>query len=339
MRSYHYHQQPIQVCGVPFFEETGRLERLPPAMEKKLPPEFVDWHLSRRCPGARLRFRTDSREIGIAVRFESISADPGMSLYSCQSVNVFFGRGQSARYAGLARPESYETPFLKGSFRKSGDMEDVTVFLPRNEIIEDIEIFLEEDARIEPPTPYRHALPILYYGNSVTEGACCSKPANAYSALLSRWLDTDYINFGFSGSAKGELVMADYLMTIPQSILVMDYDHNAPDAAHLRATHDAFFRRVREKRPRLPVVMMSASNFEWLPEAAERRRIIRNTYEAALAGGDQNVRFIDGQTLWGREDRDACSADCLHPNDLGMYRTALALRPVIAEMLQKTRAE
>ena len=334
MKAYDFRQPPFRVFGVPFFEETGRLERLPPWMEERLPKEFVSWRLSRRCPGARLRFRTDSGEIGIRVRFASISVDPGMSLYSCQGVNGFAG----SRYLGLARPESYETPFLSGSFRKDAAMEDVTVFLPRNEIITGIDILLEDHALLEPPTAYRYPVPILYYGNSVTEGACCSKPANAYSALLSRWLDADYVNFGFSGSAKGELVLADYIHTIPKSILVMDYDHNAPDAAHLRATHRAFFERVRTLEPTLPVVFMSASNFEWLPDAALRRQIIRDTYEGAKAAGDENVYFIDGQTLWGQTDRDACTADCLHPNDLGMYRTAQALRPVIEGILHKLEA-
>lgn len=334
MKAYDFRQEPFRVFGVPFFEETGRLERLPHWMEERLPKQFADWNLSRRCPGARLCFRTNSREIGVRVRFASISVDPGMSLYSCQSINVFAGRRQNARYLGLARPESYETPFLEGAFRKSDALEDITVFLPRNEIITEIKISLEEDALVEAPTPYRYPVPILYYGNSVTEGASCSKPANTYSALISRWLDADYINFGFSGSAKGEPAMADYICTIPQSVLVMDYDHNALDAAHLRATHEAFFRRIRERLPLLPVVMMSASNFEWLPEAAQRRRIIQDTCEAAAARGDRNVYFIDGQTLWGREDRDACSADCLHPNDLGMYRTACALRPVMEGILR-----
>ncbi len=335
MKTYDFRQPPFKIYGVPFFAQTGRMQRLPSHITAQLPPEFVNWQLSGRCPGARLCFRTNSREIGLHIDFERITPDIGMSIYSCQSANVFIGPRQTARYAGLARPDGYHTPFAKGTFHKDHTAEDITIFLPRNEIITGIQITLEDDAAVEAPTAYKHPVPILYYGSSVTEGACCSKPANAYNALLSRWLDADFINFGFSGSAKGELLMADYIYGIEKSILVMDYDHNAPTLEHLQHTHAPFFEYIRSRQPLLPIVFMSASNFEWLNEAAQRRQIIRSTYEAALQNGDKNVYFVDGETLWGSQDRDACSADALHPNDLGMYRTAQVLAPILQEILDR----
>ena len=54
----------------------------------------------------------------------------------------------------------------------------------------------------------------------------------------------------------------------------------------------------------------------------ERRDIIRATYETAVAQGDRNVYFIDGETLFGEHCREDCTVDGTHPNDLGMYRMA-----------------
>lgn len=335
MQTYSFRQAPFRVFGVPFFEKTGVLERLPQALAAQLDSDQMPF-LAQRCPGARLCFRTDSPVVGVKITLAALTPDIGMSIYSCQSANVFFGPRPTARYAGLARPEGYDgAPCCQGTFQKSAEMEDVTIFLPRNEQVEDMVIQLADGAQLAPPTPYRFEKPLVFYGSSITEGGCCSKPANAYNAMLSRWLDADYYNLGFSGAARGELPMADYINTIDQSVFVMDYDHNAPDAAHLQRTHEPFFRRVRAAQPTLPIVLMTKPDFDFWPDSAQRRDIIRATYDHARAAGDENVYFVDGRQFFGEDDRAACTNDCVHPNDLGMYRMAKVLLPVIQRLLVK----
>lgn len=334
MQTYHFSQSPFRVFGAPLFYKTGKMWRLPDELTEKLPKEFVDWQLAHRCPGARLCFRTDSEKFSIRICFRSISVDIGMSLYAAQSGNVFVGERQTSVYKGLVMPrEGYNKPEATGTFFKEKKMEDVTVFLPRNEEITDVFIDLEDAARVEAPTPYRFETPLLFYGSSITEGGCSSMPAASYVSLVSRWMDADFINMGFSGSAKGELIMADYLNTLEKSVFVMDYDHNAPNAAHLRETHAPFFRRIRQHSPHLPVIFMTKPNFDYDQDSKERRQIIWDTYQAALDAGDKNVYFLDGETLFGAEDRFACTNDRLHPNDLGMYRMAKALYPVLEKIL------
>jgi hypothetical protein len=174
----------------------------------------------------------------------------------------------------------------------------------------------------------------LYYGSSITEGGCCSKPGNAYNAFISRWLDADYYNMGFSGAAAGELDVCDYLNTIEKSIFVMDYDHNAPSPEHLKETHEPFYKRIREYDKNVPIVMISRPNPELDPEDANKRfEVIKETYENAKASGDNNVYLIDGRTFFGTVDREACTADKIHPNDLGMFRMAEVIAPVIKNIL------
>lgn len=334
MQEFHFSQAPFKVYGAPLFYKTGKMWRLPDELTEHLPKEFIDWNLAHRCPGARLCFRTDSPVVSIRILFRSISVDIGMSLYAAQSGNVFVGERQKAVYKGLVMPrEGYNKPEATGTFYKSSEMEEVTVYLPRNEEVTDVFIQLEDGATVETPTPYTYATPILFYGSSITEGGCCSMPATAYNALVCRWLDADYINMGFSGSAKGEIIMADYLNSLEKSVFVMDYDHNAPNAAHLRETHAPFFRRIRQHSPHLPVIFMTKPNFDYDQDSKERRQIIFDTYQAALDSGDNNVYFLDGETFFGEEDRFACTNDCLHPNDLGMYRMAKKLYPVLEKIL------
>ena len=330
MKDFNIHTPPLKVYGVPNFDKNGIMERVPRAVREQLPSLE---YLGRRTPGARLAFRTDSEHFELRIRFESISPDIGMSIFACQSANVYAG----GRYLGLARPDNYSQPMAVGKFTKEKTMQDVMIYLPRNEIISDVVVSIDDGARLEAPTPYKHPVPVVFYGSSITEGGCCSRPANAYNALLSRWLDADYYNFGFSGSARGELAMADYITTIEKSVFVMDYDHNSPSEEHLAATHEPFFRRIREREPELPIVILTRPDFDFHAECAPRREIIRATYEHAKAAGDENVYFLDGERFFGDEDRDACTNDCTHPNDLGMYRMAKVIEPVLRGILERAK--
>ena len=329
MKVYNCTQSPLRVFGIPFFEKKKTFERLPKELREKLPN--LDF-LGRRCPGARVGFRTDAKEFTVRVKLKTLSADIGMSIYSCQSVSVMIGERSSARFAGLAFPKNYEDKCFEKSFRKSGEMEDVTLWLLRNEEIESVEVLIDENAAVEEPTPYKYGK-ALYYGSSITEGGCCASVFNGYNAILSRWLDLDYYNFGFSGNAKGEIEMADYICTVDINLFIMDYDHNAPSAEHLERTHEPFFKRIREKKPELPVLFLSKPDFDYAPDGEERRSIIWRTYQNALAAGDKNVYYIDGETFFGDTDRHLCTLDTVHPNDLGFYRMAEVIKPTLEKIL------
>jgi len=330
MKEYSYRQSPIEVYGVPFFKETGRLERLPEAIRTAIPRlEF----LGRRVPGGRFAFRTDSKKLTVKVVFETLTPDIGMSLYTCQSAYVYRGSHSQPTYLGHVFPVNYDQKVFSKTFDLPGDMDDILIYMPRNEIIADMTVSIDEDAQLLPPTPYAHPLPVVFYGSSITEGGCCSKISTGYNSILSSWLDCDFFNMGFSGAARGEFCMADYLSTLPMSVFVCDYDHNAPSADFLKATHEPFFRRFREHHPDTPVVFMTMPDFKRDADAQMRREIIHTTYENALASGDKNVYFVDGGSFFPAKELPLCSNDLVHPNDLGMFRMAEAVYPVLDRLL------
>lgn len=329
MKKYNCFDEPIKVFGIPFFEEKRKFERLPEQLRAKMSNlEF----LGRRCPGARIGFRTDAEEFTVKIYLKTLSLDIGMSIYSCQSACVMIGDRQNSVFAALINPPNYNTKVFEKTVKKSSNMEEVTIWLLRNEEIDNVEIIMPDYACVEGPTPYKYGK-ALYYGSSITEGGCCCNVTNGYNALLSRWLDLDYYNFGFSGKARGELEMADYINTIDMSLFVMDYDHNAPNVEHLRNTHEPFFKRIREVNPNLPILILSKPDFDYTDDGKERRSVIENTYNNAVKAADKNVYFIDGETFFGEYDRHLCTIDRTHPNDLGFYRMATVILPTMKKIL------
>jgi len=220
-----------------------------------------------------------------------------------------------------------------------GEMRDWILNFPLYGGTTEVELGFLPGASLEAPAPHKISRPILFYGSSITQGGCASRPGNCYSSMLCRAVDAEQINLGFSGCGKGEPAMAEFIASLDLSVFVYDYDHNAPNADHLRQTHEPFFRIIREKHPDLPVIFMSMCNI-WpelrdkaLEEDIERREIIRTTFRNAVNAGDRNVYFIDGETLFGKSCRTACTVDRCHPNDLGFYRMYEHVLPVLKTAL------
>ena len=67
----------------------------------------------------------------------------------------------------------------------------------------------------------------------------------------------------------------------------------------------------------------------------ERREVIKKTYQNAIVNGDKYIAFLDGELLWGEVDRDSCTVDGCHPNDLGFYRMAETIYPVLKELINR----
>ena len=326
MKILNIKDAPIKVFGIPFFDKKKVFERIPLEIREGIKSlEF----LGKRCPGARVGFKTDAAEFTVRMSFKTFSVDAGMSIFAAHSANVMLGERQNSEYIGHVCPPDYNTKKFEKTFKKNDKMEEVTVWLPRNEELDEVELVFPDDARVEAPTPYN-------YGSSITEGGCSTGVTLGYNALLSRWLDLDYYNFGFSGSAKGELEIADYINTIDFSVFIMDYDHNAWNCDELKRTHEPFFKRIREKNPDTPVLFLTRPNFYHTDDSAERREIVRETYENAVKNGDKNVYFIDGETFFGEKDRTLCTVDLTHPNDIGFYRMAEVIYPVMKEILEKS---
>ena len=334
MRTFTIYDEPIKVFGIANFEKTKKLTRLPDDVIEKVPS--LDF-LGRRPVGARVAFRTNSTAFKVKIVFETLSEDIGMSIYACQSAFVFAGERSKSVFLGIVSPPNYQTKEFEKEFTKNDKIEDITILLPRNEIVSSVEISINDDALIEAPTPYKYSKPIIYYGSSITEGGCSCNPSSAYNAIISRHLDVDYYNFGFSGNCKGEPQMADFFNTLDFSIFVLDYDHNAPTVEHLMATHEPFYKMIREKNPTVPIVMLTRPRPQLTDDEEKRRQVVENTYKNAIQNGDKNVYYISGPSMFeGFPDAELCFIDGTHPNDLGFYKMAEATEPLIRALLEGT---
>ena len=340
---YNVVNKPFSLEGFPFGEHLkGEFYRLPDTLKA---PEDINngalWNSHYWASGGCIRFRSNATFICIRATLANSTEMDHMPRTGSSGFDIYVGRfGEECHHVGTAGPQPGEIDFERTIFEKdnwSNEMRDWCVNFPLYGGASKVEIGIPPEAQIEPPMPHARK-PILFYGSSITQGGCASRPGNNYCSMLCREVDAEQINLGFSGCGKGEKAIAKIIATFDLSAFIFDYDHNASSPEELEATHEQFFKIVREAQPNLPIIMMSKCNI-WRDRNYEvdskRREVIRKTYENALAAGDKNVYFIDGETLFGDKNREACTVDTVHPNDLGFYRMYEVVLPVLKKALSK----
>ncbi len=324
---------PIVLYGVFYNEEEHCYMRLDKAVADGTNSGVSN--LNYRTAGGRIRFRTDSAFIGLKAEMKNHSPMTHMPRTGQSGFDLYRKTETTAdTFLNIFRPTSANlTEGFSTYVTTDGQFGEYTINFPLYDNVSELYIALKKDARLEAPAPYRFEEPIVYYGSSITQGGCASRPGNAYQAIIGRKLNMDHVNLGFSGSARGEEIMANYLAGLKMKAFVCDYDHNAPNIDHLKATHLPLYRAVRKAQPDLPIVFVSAPDSLLKPQWLERMEVVRATYETALAEGDKNVYFVPGNTLFEGDDWDACTVDGCHPNDLGFQRMAKRIEQELKKFL------
>ena len=319
----------FEINGV--YYEDGKFRRLPEEVAKE-----VSWGvlgLSTNTAGGRLRFKTNSSYIILHASLGEIGKMPHFALTGSAGFDLYQKEEEGYTYRGTIVPAFDVTDTVSGiADYGTNELREITIDFPLYSEVCELHIGLQSTAVIEKPTPYKNEKPVVFYGSSITQGGCASKAGTSYEGFLSRWLDIDYINLGFSGNAKAEDAMIDYIKNLDMSVFVYDYDHNAPDVEHLHATHEKMFKAVREQNPTLPIIMMSRPKVNLSSEEKQRLEIITETYQNALAAGDKNVYLITGPQLLAISGDDGTVDGC-HPTDLGFYSMAKALCGLLKELL------
>lgn len=316
----------IQLFGV--FREGEKFRRLPEEVAKTV-SEGVHF-LHANTAGGRIRFKTDSRYVALYASLPFVCQWANASLCGIAGFDIY----ADGEYVRSYVPDYTHPEELRGIVDfEDKRMRNITINMPLYSDVGEVHVGLEDDCALSAPDPYKIDVPIVFYGSSITQGGCASRPGNAYQGFVSRALDADYINLGFSGNAKGEDEIADYVKGLKMSAFVYDYDFNAPDLAHLTSTHERMFLRVREANPTLPIIIMSKPKYKLAEADQARRDTIFKTYENALARGDENVYFISGTDLMEQCLMEG-TVDGTHPNDLGFYSMASKLIPLLRDILK-----
>jgi lysophospholipase L1-like esterase len=221
-------------------------------------------------------------------------------------------------------------------------MRNFTLNFPLYQSVRGLAIGLDPQARIKAPAPYALDGRIVVYGTSITQGGCAARPGMAYTNILSRALNVEFINLGFSGNGRGEPEVCRTFAAIPDvRLFIFDYEANADGFDQFSKTLPENIRIVRKHHHTVPVLVVSRIGFakditsaDYRQEHERTRDMQARVVVKARAKGDRSIYFLDGSTLLG-DDFDECTVDGVHPTDLGFMRMARKMEPIIRKILGK----
>jgi hypothetical protein len=299
------------------------------------------WELSQHAAGLAARFVATTS--GFSVRWTVRNAD-GMAMPHMPATGVsgldLYARLESAenqwRFLANARPGASATTSIALIVGMPVVRREYLLYLPLYNGVASVHLGLPPDAALEPPPP-RARKPMVFYGASVTQGGCASRPGMAYPAILGRWLDTPVINLGFSGNARMEMDHARLVAELDASVFVIDcIGLMKPDLVTERT--GPFILALREAHPTTPIVMLGSApwtNRVFLPgnaaHVANNNAAVRAALDRLTASGVQGLTYVPSEPLYG--DDGEATVDGGHPNDLGFLRMTQGLEPLLRTLI------
>jgi lysophospholipase L1-like esterase len=327
----------LEVNGLPWYTGNhGEWIRLP--LQLKGAVRDPVWDLAQSPSGGRIRFRTDSTALAVKLEYPQAPGMKNMHAFGQTGVDLYVDgvyRGTAIADAEAKPGKVYSHSYYTGRPRVE---RDIALYLPLYMGVKVLGIGVDKEASLHPAKPFALAKPIVFYGTSITQGGCASRPGMSYEAILGRLLNLDHVNLGFSGNGRGEPEMARAVAEIDASCYVMDLAQNNPTLESLEEVYAPFVETIRGKHPETPIVLITpiyAARESWGPDARldGMRAHIRQVGARRIAAGDKRLQIVEGTDLLGPADGGGL-VDGTHPNDLGFQwmaeRLAARLRKILS---------
>lgn len=325
-------------------ETSARYERFPEEFKGVIRDPL--WSLGRNSAGLYIRFRSNSTRI--SAKWKSTvprhymphitdAGDNGLDLYILTESDGWRFAGSGFEWGGRDKEVKTKTMVANMSPR----MREYMLYLSLYNGVESLEIGIDEGAVIEAPAvdSPRSERPVVMYGTSILQGGCASRPGMAFTAILGRRLDREVINLGFSGNAKLDYEVAEYITKVSDpALIVLDYVPNS-SAELINERGERFFRIIRDAFPDVPVILVEDPTFphtifdqKMLEEVTSKNEAQKALYKKLKKAGEKRLYYVSTEGLIG--DDGEATVDGVHFTDLGMMRYVDKMLPVMRKALR-----
>ena len=298
------------------------------------------WNLALNAAGLSLVFESDAPEIIVLYGLKD-----GLNMFHMPSTGRsgldLYARGSDGRTRWVApnfpaKISNDTTRYIYSgiSYYPEGNRSyEYHLYLPPYNTVTWIKIGVPEDAQLRLiPETRRH--PVVIYGTSITQGACASRPGNAWTNIVERDLRLPVVNLGFSGNGKLEPEVLDLLSEIDASLYVLDCTANLTQATDIESR---LLEAVRILRSRSNCPILIAEHAGNVGESASAAKEayrqanvqVRSAYETLKKRGEPEIYYLSHDELGLPMDG---MIEGVHPNDFGMRFLAAAFEKKIMEI-------
>ena len=333
----------IKIYGLNWFNEDKRYHRLSKELDEVLPnlEGSVDV-LAGNSSGGIMAFYSNTNMLKIKVKL-SFKFHMGHMPYTGQAgFDLYIGKTyQDMKFYRTSNFDFNKTEYEFTYFNHDKLFDENKLFVlnfPLYATVEEVLVGVNPKCNILPCNDlFKTCDKIVFYGTSITQGGCASRPGMSYTQILSRMLGIECLNYGFSGNGKGHIEIAEALSKIKDvKMFVLDYEANAT-FDRLKATLDNFVKCLRNKYPLVPIIIISKipmylefHDDDYIKNEKKIRSYQKNYVKKAK---DDNLYYIDGSKVLGKTNISEKTVDGCHPTDYGFMSMAEYLYPIIKKIL------
>lgn len=319
---------------LPDQERKRWFDRLPASAEGRVTSAV--WSLSRDSAGMMVRFKTDATSIH--VHYKLMKDKLGLAHMPATGVSGvdLYARDSDGRWkwVQVTKPVHQEVKVeiikdLAPGYR------EYAAYLPLYNGVDFLSIGVPKGAKFEGQAP--RPRPIVFYGTSITHGACASRPGMVHTGILGRRFDMPVVNLGFSGNGRMDAAVGEYLVQLDAAVYVIDCLPNM-QPAQVTEKCVPLVRQLRAAKPETPIVLVEDRRFtnDWITPLkrqfhTDNHAALRAAYDSLVKEGVKNLHYIEGDKLYGEDTEGA--TDASHASDLGFMRQADLFEPVLRRAL------
>lgn len=301
------------------------------------------WGLSRNSAGLSIVFRSNAPEIsvnykvsgGLSMYHMPSTGTSGVDLYA---TDVDGGiRWCAPNFAAKFSEEEIRFDYSNLTYHPEGSTYEYHLYLPPYNTVEWLKIGVPEGSMLE-FLPESAEKPIVLYGTSIAQGACASRPGNAWPNIVEREMARPLVNLGFSGNGRLEPEVFELLAEIDACVYIIDCMQNMSSL-----TGEIFDRTIAgvgilRRAHQCPILLVEHSGYsnEVTSDAraedykATNRELWRAYLELTFSGVKDIYYLTHDETGLGMDGM----VEGVHPNDFGMRNVATAYENKLKTILK-----
>ncbi len=334
--SYH-NALEFKIIGKGFTKTEAPYDRLPFRLKDTM--RTVLWNLSKNSAGIAIRFRSNTTSIGFKWEVLSEKNMNHMAATGVRGLDLYSFVDKRWQYMCTARPTGKNSHVNLISNMEPSDREYM-LYLPLYDGTVSVEIGIDPDAMItkpELPLP-KTGKPIVFYGTSITQGGCASRPGMVYSSIIGRKMNIETVNLGFSGNGWMDWDVLEAMLTIDASCYVIDCLPNC-GIDRVRERGYKFISRILNEKKGIPVLMVGEVGYtqgyfdnKIKISVAEKNAEWVKIFEQLKKEGYTDLYYLSPENLIGNDYEG--TVDGRHFTDLGFQRCAEKMLEILVPVMK-----
>jgi hypothetical protein len=311
----------LEGTDIPASLKENMYDRLP-ASYKEIVREPV-WDLSKNSAGLSIRFLSNSSVITAKWELLNNTSMDHMPDTGIKGVDLYYKNNNEWQYINTGRPMGFNNEYRLVD-NMDNELREYKIFLPLYDGLKNIEIGIDNSSFIRKPRKSEKK-PIIFYGTSITQGACASRPGMAHTNIISRKLDRNVINFGFSGNGRMEQPISELISESDPTFYVIECMPNMYPSDMVTSNTIPLVDTIRNKHPNTPIILVDlfTSPLTVLDNNADKgtyemNNALKTEYEKMISNGYDNIIYLESSNALGNDFEG--TVDAVHFTDLGFMR-------------------